>query len=57
LRDVTYIADSKNKVAFRISTVICANRDDILYDEKYEYDETGYPYFQEPGNIYIGMKG
>jgi hypothetical protein len=57
LSDVTYIADSKNKIAFKISTVIYANRDDILQDEKYEFDETGYPYIQEPGNIYRGMKG
>lgn len=51
LSDVAYIADFKNKVEFMVSAVIYTNRDGILNDDKYEYDETGYPYFQELGNI------
>jgi hypothetical protein len=51
LSDVAYIADFKNKVEFMVSAVIYVNRDGILNDDKYEYDETGYPYFQELGNI------
>jgi hypothetical protein len=34
-----------------ISAVIYTNRDEVLNDDKYECDETGYPYFQELGNI------
>jgi len=51
LTDVAYIVDFKNKVEFMLSAVIYVNRDGILNDDKYEYDETGYPFFKEIGNI------
>ena len=34
-----------------VSAVIYVNSDGILNDDKYEYDETGYPFFKELGNI------
>jgi hypothetical protein len=34
-----------------ISGVIYVNSDGILNDDKYEYEETGYPFFKETGNI------
>src|SRR5258708_6280549 len=50
LTDIAYIADFKNKVEFMLSGVIYVNRDGILNDDKYEYEETGYPFFKEvPG--------
>ncbi len=51
LTDVAYIADFKNKVEFMLSGVIYVNSDGVLNDDKYEYDETGYPFFKEVGNI------
>jgi hypothetical protein len=51
LTDVAYIADFKNKVEFMLSAVIYVNRDGVLNDDKYEYEETGYPFFKELGNI------
>lgn len=51
LTDVAYIVDFKNKVEFMLSGVIYVNRDGILNDDKYEYDETGYPFFKEVGEI------
>jgi len=51
LTDIAYIVDFKNKVEFRLTGTIYVNRDGILNDDKYEYDETGYPFFKEVGNI------
>jgi hypothetical protein len=51
LTDVAYIVDFKNKVEFMLSGVIYVNKDGVLNDNKYEYDETGYPFFKEVGNI------
>lgn len=51
LTDVAYIVDFKNKVEFMLSAVIYVNSDGVLNDNKYEYDEIGYPFFKEVGNI------
>lgn len=51
LTDVAYIVDFKNKVEFMLSGVIYVNSDGTLNDDKYEYEETGYPFFKEVGNI------
>ncbi|MHA4843170.1 serine hydrolase [Flavitalea antarctica] len=51
LTDVAYIVDFKNKVEFMLSGVIYVNSDGILNDDKYEYEQTGYPFFKEIGNI------
>lgn len=51
LTDVAYIVDFKNKVEFMLSGVIYVNADGILNDDKYEYEEIGYPFFKEAGDI------
>ncbi|HTI11220.1 MAG TPA: serine hydrolase [Puia sp.] len=51
LTDIAYIVDFKHKVEFMLSGVIYVNRDGVLNDDKYEYDETGYPFFKEVGDI------
>lgn len=51
LTDVAYIVDYKNKVEFMLSGVIYTNKDGVLNDDKYEYEQTGYPFFKEIGNI------
>lgn len=51
LTDIAYIIDFKNKVEFMLSGTIYVNRDGILNDDKYEYEELGYPFFKEVGNI------
>ncbi|HXB91348.1 MAG TPA: serine hydrolase [Puia sp.] len=51
LTDVAYIADFKNKVEFMLSAVIYVNSDGVLNDDKYDYDEIGYPFFKEIGDI------
>ena len=49
--DIAYLADFRNKVEFMLSGTIYVNRDGILNDDKYEYEEIGYPFFREIGNI------
>ncbi len=51
LTDAAYIVDFKNKTEFILSAVIYVNRDGILNDDKYEYNEIGYPFFKEVGEI------
>ncbi|WP_460685109.1 serine hydrolase [Niabella aquatica] len=49
LTDVCYIVDFKNNVEFMLSGSIYVNSDEVLNDNKYEYVETGYPFFREVG--------
>jgi hypothetical protein len=49
LTDVCYIVDVKNNVEFMLSGNIYVNSDGILNDDKYEYEEIGYPFFRETG--------
>ncbi|WP_092721602.1 serine hydrolase [Hydrobacter penzbergensis] len=51
LTDAAYIVDFDKKIEFMLSGVIYVNRDGILNDDKYEYEETGYPFFKEVGRI------
>lgn len=45
LSDVSYIMDTANKVEFMLAAAIYANKDDILNDNNYEYEEIGHPFF------------
>ncbi|MFT3949524.1 MAG: serine hydrolase [Agriterribacter sp.] len=51
LTDIAYIVDFKNNIEFMLTGNIYVNSDGILNDDKYEYEETGYPFFKEVGNI------
>ncbi|HLI92914.1 MAG TPA: serine hydrolase, partial [Puia sp.] len=51
LTDIAYIVDFKNKVECMLSGTIYVNRDGILNDDKYEYEEVGWPFFKEVGSI------
>lgn len=51
LTDYAYIVDFKHKVEFMLSGTIYVNRDGILNDDKYEYEEDGWPFFKEAGTI------
>jgi hypothetical protein len=52
LTDIGYIVDFENNIEFMLSGVIYVNSDGVLNDDKYEYRETGYPFFKEVGNIF-----
>ena len=49
LTDVSYVADFKNKVEFMLAATIYVNKDGILNDDKYEYEETGWPFLYSLG--------
>jgi len=51
LTDNAYIVDFKNNIDFMLTGTIYVNRDGVLNDDKYEYDEVGYPFFKEVGEI------
>jgi hypothetical protein len=51
LTDIAYIADFKNNVEFMLSGTIYVNRDGVLNDDKYEYEEVGWPFFKGVGEI------
>lgn len=51
LTDAAYIVDFKNKVEFMLTGTIYVNSDGVLNDNKYEYEQIGYPFFKEAGNI------
>ncbi|HMJ46378.1 MAG TPA: serine hydrolase, partial [Ferruginibacter sp.] len=51
LTDASYIVDFKNKLEFMLSATLYVNSDGILNDDRYEYDQTGYPFLYQLGQI------
>lgn len=51
LTDASYILDFEHNIEFMLTGTLYVNRDGILNDNKYEYEEEGYPFFKEIGEI------
>jgi hypothetical protein len=49
MTDVSYVADFKNKVEYMLSSTLYVNSDDILNDNKYDYDTIGRPFLYQLG--------
>lgn len=49
LTDVSYVADFKNKVEFMLTATIYVNGDGVMNDNKYDYDNIGYPFLYKLG--------
>jgi hypothetical protein len=49
LTDVSYIVDFKNKVEFMLTATIYVNSDGVMNDNKYDYDNIGYPFLYRLG--------
>jgi hypothetical protein len=49
MTDVSYIADFKNKVEFMISATVYVNSDEVLNDNKYDYETLGHPFLYALG--------
>lgn len=49
MTDISYVADFKNKVEFMLSATVYLNSDEILNDNKYDYDTLGYPFMYALG--------
>jgi Beta-lactamase enzyme family len=47
LTDAAYVVDFKNEVEFMLAATIYVNSDGILNDNRYEYEQIGYPFFHE----------
>ena len=45
LTDVAYVADFKNNVEYMLSATIYVNTDNILNDDKYEFESIAHPFF------------
>ncbi len=46
LIDNAYVMDTEKKIEFMLSAVIYVNENEILNDDKYEYETIGFPFFQ-----------
>jgi hypothetical protein len=51
LTDASYVADFKNRVEFMLTATVYANSDGILNDNKYEYEQVGWPFMYELGQL------
>lgn len=57
LADCSYLKDTVNNVEFFLSIYMYVNKDEILNDNKYEYDDVGVPFMKKFGElIYSRMK-
>ena len=51
LADCAYVVDFKNKIEFCVTAVIYCNEDDVLNNDRYQYDTIGLPFLTELGQI------
>lgn len=51
LIDAAYIVDFDKKIEFMLSALIYCNKDGILNDDKYDFDEVGLPFMKNLGRL------
>lgn len=51
LLDITYVLDFEKKVEFFLSTIMYCNSDGIFNDDKYDYDNVGFPFMKHLGRV------
>jgi hypothetical protein len=49
LTDVSYVADFRNNIEFMLTATVYVNSDGVLNDDKYDYDDIGYPFLYQLG--------
>ena len=49
LTDVSYVVDFKNKIEYMLAATLYVNKDEVLNDNKYEYESTGWPFLNKIG--------
>jgi hypothetical protein len=49
LSDASYVADFENNVEYMLTAVIYVNRDEVMNDDKYEYESVGHPFLYQLG--------
>ncbi|MBX5438706.1 MAG: serine hydrolase [Thermoflavifilum sp.] len=51
LTDVSYVADFSHRVEYMLAATLYVNRDGILNDDRYEYEEIGTPFLYQLGQL------
>lgn len=51
LTDASYVADFKNKTEYMLACTLYVNSDGILNDNKYDYEEVGWPFLHSLGKL------
>jgi hypothetical protein len=51
LSDIAYIVDFDKKIEFMVSARIYCNADEVLNDDKYDYDSIGFPFMKNLGKL------
>lgn len=51
LTDAAYIVDFKNNIEFFLSASINCNSDGIYNDDKYDYENVGFPFMKHLGQV------
>ncbi|MFZ4771594.1 MAG: hypothetical protein ACOYLO_15530, partial [Ferruginibacter sp.] len=51
LVEVAYIVDFEKNIEFMVSAAIYCNKDEILNDDKYDYNTIGFPFLKNLGRI------
>ena len=49
LTDVSYVVDFKNNIEFMLTATVYVNSDEILNDDKYDYETIGHPFMYQLG--------
>ena len=47
--DAAYVVDFEKKIEFMVSAAVYCNKDEILNDDKYDYNSIGYPFMKNLG--------
>ncbi len=51
LLDVAYVVDYEKKIEFFVSAVMYCNKDGILNDDQYNYEDIGFPFMKNLGQV------
>lgn len=51
LTDVSYVADFHHRVEYMLTATLYVNSDEVLNDDKYEYETVGWPFLYELGKL------
>jgi len=49
LTDISYVVDFKNNIEFMLAATVYVNSDEVLNDDKYDYDSVGWPFMYQLG--------
>lgn len=53
LTDVAYIHDTESGAEFMLAATILCNKDGIFNDDRYDYDQTGFPFLAKLGKVML----